>query len=141
MRYLGLDPGSARLGVALSDSNGSLALPLETIPRDARGADLRRVAEIVAARGVERIVVGLPLTLAGETGPAAEVVNQFVAALREAVTVEVVTWDERLTSAQVEKAMAGAGMSERDRRGRVDAAAAALILQSYLDAHEQQPSE
>lgn len=137
MRYLGLDPGTVRLGVALSDSHASLALPLETIPRDAEGADLRRVAALVVERGVDKIVVGLPLTLAGETGPAAEAVNQFVAALREVVPVEVVTWDERLTSAQAERDMAAAGLTSRDRRGRVDALAAALILQSYLDAHAQ----
>ena len=139
MRYLGLDPGTHRLGVAISDARGRMALPLEIVPRDAAGgADLRRIAALVAERGVERIVVGLPLTLLGEAGPAVESVNIFVEALRAAVPVEVVSWDERLTSAQVEWEMREAGMDSRQRRGRVDAAAAALILQNYLDAHEQQ---
>ena len=138
MRYLGLDPGSTRLGVAISDAAGRIALPLEIVPRDATGADRRRVAQLIAERGVERVVIGLPLTLRGEAGPAAANVNEFIAALREALPVEVVTWDERLTSAQVEKEMREAGLEARQRRGRVDAAAAALILQSYLDAHEQQ---
>jgi len=140
MRLLAIDYGTSRLGLAISDAQGGLALPLEILRLDAAGAYLRRLATIVAARGVERIVVGLPLTLEGEAGPAAESVKAFVAALQASLSVEVVTWDERLTSAQVEKEMARAGLSSRERRGRVDAAAAALILQSYLDAHEQSPS-
>ncbi|HEY3397392.1 MAG TPA: Holliday junction resolvase RuvX [Armatimonadota bacterium] len=137
MRILGLDPGTARLGVAISDATGGMALPLEIIQRDDRGEDLRRVARIVTERGVEQIVVGLPLMLSGERGPAAEQMDKFISALETTVGVEVVTWDERLSTAQVDKALHLAGVSSRERRGRTDAAAAAVILQSYLDAHER----
>ena len=137
MRTLAIDYGTARVGVAISDAAGRLALPLAILQRDFEGVYLQRLVEIIAERGVERIVVGLPLTLQGEAGPAATSVNEFITALQTAVDTEIVSWDERLTSAQVEKAMAQAGLSTRDRRGRVDAAAATLILQSYLDAHEQ----
>lgn len=137
MRFLGIDPGQTRLGIAISDAAGKMALPLKIIPRDAEGAYLRRIAEIVAARQVDRVVVGLPLTLSGEEGPAAQEVEEFVSALGRMVTVEIVTWDERFSSVLVKKAMREAGINSRDRRGKVDAGAATVILQSYLDAYEE----
>ena len=137
MRTLGLDPGSRRIGVALSDTEGRVAVPLEIVPRGAGDQHLHRLAQIVAERGVALIVVGSPLTLRGETGPAAANVMELVEALRHAVSVEVVLWDERFSTAAVEKDWQRAGVSSRQRRGRTDAAAAALILQSYLEAHEQ----
>ena len=135
MRILALDPGSVRLGLAISDSAGSLAFPLEILRREDGEGWLGRLAEIIRERGVELLVVGLPLSLSGERGPAAEQAEALAEQLREALPVPVVTWDERLSSAQVERAMREAGLSARERRGAVDAAAAAVILQSYLDAH------
>ena len=135
MRILALDPGSVRLGLALSDSAGSLAFPLEILQRDQGEAWLRHLAEIIRERGVELLVVGLPLSLRGERGPAAEEAEALAGRLREALPVPVVTWDERLSSAQVERTMREAGMSSRERRGAADAAAAAVFLQSYLDCH------
>jgi putative Holliday junction resolvase len=137
MRTLGLDPGSRRIGVALSDTEGRVAVPLEIVPRGAGDQHLHRLAQIVAERGVTRIVMGSPLTLRGEAGPAAANVTELVEALRRAVPVEVVLWDERFSTAAVERDWQQAGVSSRQRRGRTDAAAAALILQSYLEAHEQ----
>ncbi len=141
MRSLALDPGSARLGLALSDAGGCLALPLEILPRDPADAWLERLARIIRERGVELLVVGMPLTLSGERGPAAEQTEALVTRLREALPVPVETWDERLSSAQVEREMRDAGLSSRERRGAVDACAAAVILQSYLDAHANQSKE
>jgi putative Holliday junction resolvase len=141
MRVLALDPGAARLGLALSDAGGSLALPLDILPRDAAEAWLKRLAQIIRERGVELLVVGLPLTLEGERGPAAEEAEALVQRLRAALPVAVVTWDERFSSAQVEREMRRAGLSSRERRGAVDASAAAIILQSYLDAHAKREEE
>lgn len=137
MRMLGLDLGTARVGVAISDAQGRLAIPLEILARDEAGAWQERLAEIVAEREVKQVVVGLPLNLRGERGPAAEEAEALVARLRERLPVPVVTWDERLSSALVEKAMCVAGLDARAQRGRSDAAAAAVILQSYLDYHGQ----
>jgi len=139
MRVLGLDLGQVRLGVAISDAQGRLAIPLEIIPRDETGAWQERLAAIVAERGVEQVVVGLPLNLRGEHGPAAEAAQALVAGLSEQLPVPVVTWDERLSTALVEKAMCEAGINSRARRGQTDAAAAAVILQSYLDYHAKKP--
>ena len=141
MRILALDPGSARLGLAISDAAGRLALPLKILLRDQADAWLRRLTEVIAERGVELLVVGMPLTLSGERGPAAEQTEALVARLREALSVPVVTWDERLSSAQVERQMREAGLSSRQRRGAVDASAAAVFLQSYLDAHAKHEEE
>jgi putative Holliday junction resolvase len=140
MRILALDPGTARLGLALSDSEGRLALPLEILSRDPAAAWLARLGQIIAERRVELLVVGMPLTLAGEHGPAAQQAEVLVEELRAALPIPVVTWDERLSSAQVERQMQAAGLSSRARRGAVDAAAAAVFLQSYLDAHGNEPS-
>ena len=141
MRILALDPGSARRGVAISDSDACLALPLEILRRDLDDAWLQRLSEIIRERGVELLVVGMPLTMSGEIGPAAELTEALVARLRGALPVPVVTWDERLSSAQVERQMRDAGLSSRERRGTVDASAAAVILQSYLDAHAKREED
>lgn len=137
MRILALDPGSTRLGLALSDAEGRLALPLQILPRDETEQWLSRLRQIIRERGVELLVVGLPLTLEGEQGPAAQAAEALAQHLREELSVPVVTWDERLSSAQVEREMREAGLSSRQQRGAVDAAAAAVFLQSYLDAHGQ----
>lgn len=121
---LALDYGSARTGVAVSDATGTLARPLGTVERAATEAGLRRLAELVAEEGVERVVVGLPLTLRGEHGAQAEETARFVEALRAAVAVPVETFDERFTTA-----LAAAGPSSRAPE---DARAAAHLLEGYL---------
>jgi putative Holliday junction resolvase len=124
MRVLALDYGAARTGVAVSDATGTLARPLTVIERAASDAGLRRVAELVAAEGAERVVVGLPLTLRGEQGAQAEETARFVEALRAVVDVPVESFDERFTTA-----LAAAGPSSRAPE---DARAAAHLLESYL---------
>jgi putative Holliday junction resolvase len=124
MRVLALDYGAARTGVAISDATGTLARPLTVVERAASEAGLRRVAELVAAEGAERIVVGLPLTLRGEQGAQADETARFVEALRAAVDVPVESFDERFTTA-----LAAAGPSSRAPE---DARAAAHLLESYL---------
>ena len=124
MRILALDYGAARTGVAISDATGTLARPLTVIERAASEPGLRRLAELVALEGPERIVVGLPLTLKGDHGAQAEETARFVEALRAVVDVPVESFDERFTTA-----LAAAGPSSRAPE---DARAAAHLLESYL---------
>jgi len=121
---MALDYGSARTGVAVSDTTGTVARPLCTVERAATEAGLRRLAELVAEEGPERIVVGLPLTLRGEQGAQAEETARFVDALRAVVSVPVESFDERFTTA-----LAASGPSSRASE---DARAAAHLLESWL---------
>jgi putative holliday junction resolvase len=124
MKVLALDYGSARTGVAVSDATGTLARPLTVVERAASEAGLRRLAELVESEDPERIVVGLPLTLRGETGHQAEETGRFIAALRNAVSVPVESFDERFTTSLAASAPSS--------RAPEDARAAAHLLESYL---------
>lgn len=129
-RILALDPGGARIGVAISDDLGIMAHPRPAIIEKGRAAAIRRVAEMVRAEGVAEVIVGLPLTLEGSRGPQAEEVRRFVSELREALSVPVTEADERLSSAQAGWLVPGAS---KRRDGTLDSAAAAVILQTVLD--------
>ncbi len=133
MRILALDLGARRIGVAISDSTGTIAQGLEVIDRQAGGNVLTQIRRRVAANLVERIVVGLPLRMDGTEGVEAEKVRRFVNRLREVVGVPVDVQDERLSSAEADRIMIAADVSRARRRRRRDAVAAALILQTYLD--------
>ncbi len=133
---LGLDPGEARIGVALSDPTGTLCTPAEAVKRTLDGADIRRIAEIAQAEGAVTIVVGLPLTMEGGRGTQAQLALRFAGELRKAVAIPVMTWDERLTTVEaISRLRDGGGKVGRDK-GRVDSVAAALMLESYLSAHK-----
>ncbi len=134
-RCLGLDYGTRRVGVALSDELGLLALPLEVWPAGESAEVVRKVTQLCCERQVGTIVVGLPLNMDGSRGPAAEAAERFAEALRQAGDRPVVLWDERLSSRQVERMLVDADVSRRRRRQVTDKLAAQLILQSYLDAH------
>jgi putative holliday junction resolvase len=121
---LALDFGSARTGVAVSDATGTLARPLTVVERAASEAGLRRLAELVAEEGAERVVVGLPLTLRGEHGAQAEETTAFMVALRSAVGVPVEPFDERFTTKLAS--------SSPPSQAPEDARAAAHLLESYL---------
>jgi len=129
-RILALDPGEARIGVAISDDLSMFAHPRPAIAGRDRRAALRAIASLVDAEHVSEIVVGLPVSLSGEHGPQARAVEAFVADLRAAVRVPVRTADERLTSAQAARQAPAAA---RRRDGTLDSLAAALLLQSLLD--------
>lgn len=133
MRYLGLDVGDRRIGVALSDETGTLASGLSTLERVGPRKDLREIRRLVDAHDVGEVVVGLPRTLVGEVGPQARKVLEFAEALRPVVRVPVVPWDERLSTVMAERALVEADVSRKGRRKMVDKVAAVLILQSYLD--------
>lgn len=131
---MGLDVGERRIGIAIADELDAIASPLATVSR--RAGDLREIRGLAVARGVDRIVVGLPTGLSGREGPQAASVRAFAAALRDEMGdgVEVAFWDERLTTAVAERALRAHGANRAQRKERVDAVAAAVILQGYLDS-------
>jgi len=137
MRVLGLDVGRRRVGVAVSDPTGLIASPLTVV--EVRGIKdaVRRVLEICREQQAERVVVGLPVTLGGELGPQAREVLEFVEALRRESPVPVETWDERLSTVGATRLLRAGGHDTRSMRGRVDAAAAAFMLQGYLDSRRR----
>ncbi len=134
MRILALDHGTVRIGVALSDELKMLATPLDYLPAEPFAQLVERLRQIIREKEVELILVGLPRNMDGSYGPAALKVQEFVAALRSALTVPIQTWDERLTSVQAHRYLTQGGVRGRDRRQKVDQMAAAILLQSYLDS-------
>jgi putative holliday junction resolvase len=134
MRILALDHGTVRIGVALSDELKMFASPLEFIPAEPPGGVMERLQRLVSERNVELIVIGMPRNMDGSYGPAAQKVREFVEQLRGAVKVPLVTWDERLSSVQAHRMLRQAGHKAKQQKGRVDASAAAILLQSYLDS-------
>jgi putative Holliday junction resolvase len=135
-RALGVDLGSRRIGLALSDPSGSVATPHRVIERSGDpAADHRTITAIAREADADRIVVGLPLSLSGDVGPAARAVLDEVEALRAEVGegMRVETHDERLSTVSAARGLREAGMPGRRRRRHIDAAAATVMLQSYLD--------
>jgi putative Holliday junction resolvase len=138
---MALDVGSKRIGVAVSDPSASFALPVATIERTNRQSDLAAIGELVESYGVRELVVGDPLTLAGDRGIAAREMDAFVERLREVFAGTIHRMDERLTTAQATKSLIAADVSRRKRRTVVDRMAAALILESFLARRRNQPRE
>jgi putative Holliday junction resolvase len=135
VRALGLDLGSKRIGVAVSDRSGTIATPLLVLARSRRrDDDHRRIAELVVEEEAEVVVVGLPLSLSGEAGPAARAAIAEADQIATVVGVPVETYDERLTTVTADRALMEARMRAEARRRLVDKVAAAVMLQSWLDA-------
>lgn len=134
MRILGLDYGDRRIGVAISDAFGWTAQGLETIERRQEGDDVRRIEQLVREHEVEEIVVGLPKNMNGTIGPRGEICSAFAEILRQALSLPVHLWDERLTTVAANRALLEADVSRRKRKMAVDKMAAVLLLQNYLDA-------
>lgn len=133
-RVLALDVGERRIGVAVSDPTGILARPLTTIVRASRQADFQAIAALVEEHAIERVIVGLPLSLDGTEGPQARQTRRYGERLAAALEVPIEYWDERYSSAVAGDILREKGRQRRQVRGELDAAAAAVILQSYLDA-------
>jgi len=133
MRILAIDHGSRRIGIAVSDELKMIAQPLEHIPAEPLADFLARLQELVQKKEVELILVGMPRNMDGSYGPAAQKVQEFVAALEGQVSVPIKTWDERLTSAQANRILIQGNVRRDKRKEKVDKMAAAILLQSYLD--------
>jgi putative Holliday junction resolvase len=138
VRYLAVDVGEKRVGLAISDPDGQMAVPLRTLQRTAPDGVIDEIAALAAEEQVAAIIVGLPLSLDGTAGPQAESVQKFVRQLLPVVSMPVVLWDERLSTVQAEQLLRRGGPGSRASRkdkGRIDAMAATVILQDYLDSH------
>jgi len=133
-RILALDFGDRRIGIAVSDELALYAHPLMTLERTSWKRDLEVIRRLAAERGIRRIVVGMPLDMDGSRGARAGKTEGFMARLRRATGLEVVPWDERLTTVEAERTLLDGDMSRARRRRVIDQVAAVIILQSYLDA-------
>ncbi len=138
---LGLDVGDRWIGVALSDPLAILASPLTRIERSDDEAAVKAITALVRQHGVKGVVAGLPYSLDGSVGQQAVRVQEFLRRLADSVGVPVETMDERLSTVTAVQGMIEAGVSREKRKGRVDAAAAAVILQWYLDRLRREASE
>jgi len=134
VKVLALDYGRARTGVAVSDPSGTIARPLGVVERAHTPGGLDRIAELVTNEQAEQVVAGLPLTLRGEIGPQAQLVQAFAKALERAIPVPVRLFDERLTTVAAERMMLDLGMKPDQRKARIDEVAASIILQDFLDS-------
>lgn len=131
---LAVDPGSKRVGLAVSDPTETIAQPLTTVPAEPADTLAGRLAELARQQEAGRIVVGLPRRLDGSLGPEAKSARQLAAALRAASKLPVELVDERLTTAAAERSLLAGGMRRERRRANIDRVAATLLLQSHLDS-------
>jgi putative Holliday junction resolvase len=138
MRILCLDVGDRRIGVAMSDPTGMLATSYTVIDRKDQAADWRRITAIMSEFEVEKVVVGVPRSLDGTIGLQAEKVMDFMDGLQRRTRVPVVGQDEWMSTVAVNRSLTAAGIRGKHRRERVDAEAAAYILQGYLDRERLQ---
>jgi putative Holliday junction resolvase len=132
MRIIGLDLGEKRIGVAAADDRTPVAVPVSTI--EANGDPVTAIANLVAEQNADELVIGIPLSLTGAMGPQAELTMQVVEALREHIALPIHTWDERLTTAQARRDLPRRPRARRPAKGSVDAIAAAILLQAFLDS-------
>ena len=133
-RVLGLDLGDVRIGVAISDPERRVAVPLGTVQVGRPPGELRAIAELVRSNEISLVVVGEPVSMDGSRGARAHQAAQMAEAIGAAVDVPVVLQDERLSTVEAERALRAAGVGGRERRAVVDASAAQVILQAWLDA-------
>lgn len=141
MRTLGIDFGEARIGLAVSDGTGTIAMPRGVIAEKNKGDQIRLVVAAIEEAEAVRVVVGMPFELDGSAGPMCELVEKFCTKLESVIGATVVRWDERLTSVAAQRAILEMGGHRSKKRGKkkkgeVDTIAACLLLQGYLDSAE-----
>lgn len=132
-QILGIDVGTKTLGLAVSDGNQTVAMPLTTLRRRNMKADLQRLGEIIEDRGIEEAVIGLPLNLDGTPGEMSEMADGLAERLTRRFGLEVHRWDERMSTVAAERVLLEADVSRRGRKKVIDKLAATLILQAFLD--------
>ncbi len=135
IRYLGIDHGSKRIGLAVGDSSTAIASPLATIAARGRAADdVRTIVESISDYDIDTFVVGLPLNMDGTEGPQAKLTRRFGDELGRETGIPVQYWDERLSTNTARELMIPAELTRKKRKNRLDRVAAQVILQSFLDA-------
>jgi putative Holliday junction resolvase len=138
LRILAVDPGSKRVGLALSDPSETIAQPLATVAAQPEETLASRLAQVARAKEATRIIVGLPLRLDGTHGPEASAARKLAAAVRQASGLPVELVDERLTTAAADRALIEGGVKRRQRRQDIDRVAATMLLQGHLDHRRRQ---
>jgi len=133
-KVLGLDWGTKRIGIAISDGAGKVALGRPSRERDDLESDLDYLAGLVKTEEVKQVVIGMPLHMNGDVGQSAEKVREFKQNLEDRLSVPVDTFDERLTSSEAERVMVKSDLRREERKEKRDRVAATLILQRYLDS-------
>lgn len=141
MRFMGLDVGDKRIGIALSDEAGLIASPRDTLHRNGLETDIDSLIELARNEDVGEILVGMPISMDGSEGPQAKKVARFIHALSEHSEIPVVPWDERLTTVAAERALLEGNVSRGKRRKVIDKVAAAYLLQGYLDYRSARQAE
>jgi putative Holliday junction resolvase len=130
-RVLGIDPGTKRCGIAITNSAQTMAFPRPAIPRDSH--TMTRLNELIEGEEIGRVVIGRPIALSGNETPSTKDADELFSQLCERLTVPVIQWDERLTTRDAQKSLSEAGLTSKESRERVDSAAAVIMLQNYLD--------
>lgn len=139
MRTLGIDYGKKRVGIAVSDPTGTIARPLEAVHWSGRNPSelLNGLKPLLEEYEPDQLLVGLPVTMAGDVGQSAREVLDFVEKLKESTDLEVVTWDERLSTSRAQKTLKETGWSRQKKQEFVDSMAAQMVLQTYLDTRSR----
>lgn len=133
MRYMGLDIGDIRIGIAISDENGRIALPYDVYQRIGKKKDLRYIHELILEKAIDAVVIGLPRHMNGSLGDRALLSQEFGDKLKNRITIPIHYYDERLSTVAATRALLEADMRRNNRKRVVDKVAAQFILQGYLD--------
>jgi len=136
-RILGVDYGSKRIGLAISDPGGIIATPVRTEHCSGEDEGIAKVVAACTELKADKMVIGLPLNMNGSHGPQAEKVTAFAEKLKSLLDIPLEMWDERLSSVSAERVLIDAGTSRRRRKEVIDKLAAQIMLQNYLDAHTE----
>jgi putative Holliday junction resolvase len=132
-RLLGIDYGTVRIGLALSDPTGTLASPLSFLPNQSPQQVTQALSELIQTHQISALIIGLPRNMDGTYGPSAQKVRDFISQIQKDILLPITPIDERLTTAQASKQLMGIGLSQKQLRKKVDSSSACLILQQYLD--------
>jgi len=132
-RILGIDYGTVRIGLALSDPTGTLASPLPFLENQSPQQVTTALSELIQTHQIDGLIIGLPRNMDGTYGPSAQKVRDFIAQIQKSISLPITPIDERLTTAQASKQLSGIGLNQKQLRKKVDSSSACLILQQYLD--------
>ena len=132
-RFLGIDYGTVRIGLALSDPTGTLASPLPFLENQSPQQVTTALSELIQTHHIVGLVIGLPRNMDGTYGPSAQKVRDFIGQIQKSISLPITPIDERLTTTQASKQLSGMGLNQKQLRKKVDSSSASLILQQYLD--------
>ena len=138
-RFLGIDYGTVRIGLALSDPTGTLASPLAFLENKSPQQVTTALSELIQTHQIAGLVIGLPRNMDGTYGPSAQKVRDFIEQIQKSISLPITPIDERLTTAQASRGLSQIGLNQKDLRKKIDSSSAALILQQFLDRNSQHP--